>query len=202
MTKRFSPAAERNRDSILAVLQRIAPDVGHVLEIASGSGQHVEHFARALPGLVFQPTDPSPEARASVDRYVAESGLPNVRPARDVDVLQPDWERGVGLALVDVMVCINMIHIAPWEATGRLFDGASRLLAPKAPLLLYGPFKFGGAFLAASNEAFSASLKERDPTWGVRDHDDVVREARERGFDLEELAALPANNHAIVFRRR
>lgn len=201
MTKRFSPAAERNRDSILAVLRRIAPDVGHVLEIASGSGQHVEHFGRALPGLVFQPSDPSPEARASIDRYVAESGLSNVRPARDVDVLQPQWERGVGLALVDVIVCINMIHVALWEATGKLFDGASRLLAKGSPLLLYGPFRFGGAFLAPSNEAFSVSLKERDPTWGVRDHDDVVREARERGFHFDELSALPANNHAIVLRK-
>lgn len=201
MTKRFSAAAERNRDPILGVLSKVAPELGHVLEIASGSGQHVEHFARALPALVFQPTDPSPEARASVDLYIEQSGLGNVRPARDVDVMKPDWERTVGLAAVDVILCINMIHVAPWEATPRLFDGASRLLARGAALILYGPYRFGGVFLAPSNEEFSRSLKERDPTWGVRDYDDVVREARDRGFFMEELVALPANNHAIVFRR-
>ncbi|MFO0614626.1 MAG: DUF938 domain-containing protein [Polyangiaceae bacterium] len=201
MTKRFSAAAERNRQPILEVLREIAPDVGYVLEIASGSGQHVEHFARALPALVFQPSDPSPEARTSVDLYAREAGLTNVRPARDLDVLQPNWDAGVGLAMVDVVVCINMIHIAPWEATRRLFEGASRLLGTGSPLLLYGPYRFGGVFLAPSNEAFSQSLRERDPAWGVRDRDDVVREGRDAGFVLDKLVALPANNHALVFRR-
>ncbi len=201
MTKRFSAAAERNRDAILGVLQKVAPEVGYVLEIASGSGQHVEHFGRAMPALVFQPSDPSPEARASVDLYIEQAGLGNVRPAREVDVLQPHWERAVGLALVDVILCINMIHVAPWDATGKLLDGASRLLPQGAPLVLYGPFRFGGVFLAPSNEEFSRSLKARDPTWGVRDLDDVVREARDRGLHLDELIALPANNHAVVLRK-
>src|SRR5207244_3159395 len=103
--------------------------VGHVLEIASGSGQHIVHFAKALPGLVFQPTDPSTDARMSIDEMREEAGLSNVLQARSVDVLVPGWERGAGLTVVDAIVCINMIHIAPWEATGRLFAGAARLLA-------------------------------------------------------------------------
>jgi hypothetical protein len=200
MAKRISPAAERNRGPILDVLRRVLPASGHVLEIASGGGLHVVHFASALPDLVFQPSDPSPEARESIEELRVESGLANVLPPRAVDVLDPAWERAAGLGVVDGIVCINMLHIAPWEATAGLFRGAARLVAHDAPVVLYGPYRFHGRFLAPSNEAFSRSLAERNPAWAVRDVDDVERTAGAAGFVMDAPIELPANNHVLVFR--
>jgi cyclopropane fatty-acyl-phospholipid synthase-like methyltransferase len=201
LVRLHSPAAERNREPILDVLRRVLPPAGHVLEIASGSGQHVVHFARALPLLSFQPTDASEDARRSIDAERDDAGLPNILPARALDVLSEGWEAELGRSSFDAMVCINMIHIAPWEATLALFAGASTLLAGGAPLVLYGPFRFHGAFLAASNAEFSRSLGERNSSWGVRDVDDVEVVARRNGFDVETPIGMPANNHVLVCRR-
>jgi len=195
--KRHAPAAERNRGPILDVLRRLLPDDAFVLEIASGSGQHAAHFAAHLPGMTFQPTDPDPAARASIDAYRAEIGLPNVLSPLLLDASADDWP----VARADAIVCINMIHIAPFRACEGLFRGASRLLSPGGVLFTYGPYRFSGAFTAPSNEAFDASLRERDPAWGVRDTDDLGRLARESRLRLEETIPMPANNHTLVFRR-
>lgn len=194
--KRLAPAAERNKEPIAEALARILPERGTVLEIASGTGQHAAHFARRFPALRFVPSDPTSEALASIEAHRAEAGLDNLAPAERLDVLEPGWEREV-----DAMVCINMIHISPFEATLALFAGATRCLAAGAPLVLYGPYRFGGRFLAASNEAFDASLRERDARWGVRDLEELERVARASGFVLEEPLAMPANNHVLVARR-
>jgi SAM-dependent methyltransferase len=194
--KKTWPAPERNKEPIAEVLARVLPPRGTVLEIASGTGQHVAYFAQRFPALRFVPTDPSAEERASIDAHRAELGLDNVAPAERVDVLEDGWERPV-----DAILCSNMIHIAPFEATTGLFRGAARCLAPGAPLVLYGPFRFGGAFTAESNADFDASLRARDARWGVRDVDDVARVAAAHGFTLEAPIPMPANNHVIVARR-
>lgn len=194
--KRFSDAAERNKGPILEVLRRVLPERGRVLEIASGSGQHVVHFAAALPQLLFQPSDPSAEARASITVHVAESGVTNVAPPIDLDVLGSDPHSA------DAIVCINMIHIAPREATLALFAGAARSLGPGAPLVLYGPFRFDGVWSAPSNAAFDADLRRRNPAWGIRDTRDLLEIAEREGFEAEPPIPMPANNHVLVFRRR
>jgi cyclopropane fatty-acyl-phospholipid synthase-like methyltransferase len=194
--KRAAPAAERNKEPIAEALARILPERGTVLEIASGTGQHAAHFAGRFPGLRFVPTDAAPDALASIEAHRAEAGLDNLAPAERLDVLEPGWEREV-----DAIVCINMIHISPFEATLALFAGAARCLAPSSPLVLYGPYRFGGRFLAESNAVFDASLRERDARWGVRDVDELARVARDSGFALEEPLAMPANNHVLVARR-
>ncbi|MEK6636785.1 MAG: DUF938 domain-containing protein [Pseudomonadota bacterium] len=196
-TKRVAPAAARNRDAILAVLQDILPAQGSVLEIASGSGEHIIHFARALPHLHWQPSDPEPDAIASIAAWSAEAILPNIAPPKQLDVLAVDWP----VVRADAILCINMIHIAPWDATSGLMAGAARLLQPGAPLYLYGPFHQQGIPLAPSNADFDASLKARDPQWGLRHVDDVANVAARHGLALRETITMPANNMSLIFTR-
>lgn len=191
------PAPERNKGPILEVLARFVAPGDVVLEIASGTGQHVAHFAAALPAVTFLPSDPEADNRASVAAHVAELGLSNVEAPRDLDVRAAGWA-----CPASVVLCSNMIHIAPWSAAEGLFAGASECLAvSRGALLLYGPFRFHGSFSAASNEAFDASLRARDPAWGVRDVDDLDRLAQQHQLSRSETLALPANNHVLVFRR-
>ena len=194
--KRTPPDAERNAEPILAVLRRVLPPRGLVLEIASGSGYHAAVFAGALPGLVWQPTDADPDGLASIRAWVDHAALPGLRAPLLLDVTA-DWP----VAHADAVVCINMIHIAPWACALALLDGAARVLPAGAPLVTYGPYRFDGTFTAPSNAAFDESLRARDPAWGVRDVADLRREASARGLALEETVAMPANNHTLVFRR-
>jgi hypothetical protein len=194
---RQAPAAERNKAAILDVLRQVLPDRGLVLEIASGTGQHVVHFARALPALCWQPTDPDAALRESIAAHVAASGLENVSAPLALDARDGRWP----INRADAVVCINMIHIAPWSAAEGLVLGASHLLGAGAPLVLYGPFRQGGRHTAPSNEAFDASLRQRDPEWGVRDLDDVTVLARQHGFEPGQAVAMPANNLTVVFAR-
>jgi hypothetical protein len=192
-----SPAADRNKEPILEQLKRLLPASGVVLEVASGTGQHALHFARALPAIVWQPTEPDTALRAAIAARVSEAGLPNLRPPEPFDVLDAATP---GLT-ADAMLCINMIHIAPWAATQGLFRHAEVLLDGGSLLVLYGPYKIDGQHTAPSNEAFDASLRARNPGWGVRDLDAVAAAGRERSFDLVERVAMPANNQVVVFRR-
>jgi len=187
----------RNRDAILEVLRRVLPSVGLVLEVASGTGQHVAHFAQQLPDLEWQPTDLDPESRASARAWTHALGLVNVRPPLALDVTDP----GAWPVAADAIFCANMVHIAPWACCLGLLDGAARLLPGGRRLVTYGPYRFGGRFTAESNARFNASLEARDASWGVRDVDDITREAVARGFDLEETVEMPANNHLLVWRR-
>jgi hypothetical protein len=196
-----SPAALRNRGPILEVLRRHLPASGAVLELASGSGEHIVHFARALPSLVFQPSDPDAEARASIAERA--SGLANVRTPLAIDAAAPDWQVPADIAgSLVAIVCINMIHIASWSATLGLLEGAARLLGPQRLLYLYGPYRRGRRHTAPSNEAFDRDLRARNPAWGVRDLEDVEDEAAKRGFALDDVVEMPANNCSLVLRRR
>ncbi|MBP0589386.1 DUF938 domain-containing protein [Paraburkholderia sp. LEh10] len=196
--RQHAPSAERNREPILAVLERVLPATGLVLEIASGTGQHAIHFAAALPQLVWQPSDPDEEARASVAAWTAAAGLPNVRAPLALDVRDAQW----GIDAADAIVCINMIHISPWTSAQALIGGAGRLLGAGGVLYLYGPYRRGGAHTSDSNAAFDTQLKSRNPAWGVRDMEDVVALADAAGFDGDEPVAMPANNFSLVFRKR
>jgi len=194
---RTAPAAERNKDPILAVLQRALPQSGLVLEIASGTGQHAMHFARALPGLMWQPSEPDAQMRPSIAGWLAETGLPNVLPPLDLDVTRPDWP----IDRADAVVCINMVHISPWEATEQLLAGCGRILPAGGILYLYGPYRRGDRHTAPSNEAFDASLRQRNPKWGVRDLETVVEAASGHGMELSEVVEMPANNLSVLFAR-
>jgi SAM-dependent methyltransferase len=196
--RQFAPSAQRNRDPILAVLRETLPATGLVLEIASGSGEHAMHFAAALPGLSFQPSDPNAKARASIDAWAKEAALPNLLPALALDASTPGWP----LARADAVICINMIHISPWAATQGLIAEAARLLPPGGPLYLYGPYRQSGVPLAPSNAAFDESLRGRDPRWGLRELDTVAALAAAAGFGPPEVTAMPANNLSVVFRKR
>lgn len=197
-TRLFAPSAQRNREPILAVLREALPPEGLVLEIASGSGEHAVHFAGALPHLAFQPSDPNEEALASIDAWAKASALPNLRPALRLDAMAPDWP----IARADALICINMIHISPWAATAGLVGHAARRLPQGGPLYLYGPYRQSGVALAESNAAFDASLRGRNPEWGLRELDAVAALAAAAGFGAPEVTAMPANNLSVVFRKR
>ena len=194
--KRYAPATERNREPIREVLARELPAAGEVLEIASGSGEHAVAFARAFPGLSWQPTDPDPTALASIEAWRADAELPNLRAAVQLDASAPAWP----VTRAAAILCINMIHISPWEATLGLLDGAARILPTGGLLFTYGPYVIDGV-TAPSNLAFDQSLRSRDARWGVRELRTLEAAAAERGLALHATIALPANNHALVFRR-
>ena len=195
--RRFAPAATRNRDPILAVLRPLLPAAGTVLELASGTGEHIVHFARALPHLAWQPSDPSPEARASIAAWIAAETLANVRPPLDLDASAPAWPLGT----VDAILCINMVHISPWAATEGLMRGAGAHLAAGGLLYLYGPFRRADVPTAPSNEAFDADLRSRDPRWGLRDLETVRETAAAHGLRFEAIAEMPANNLSVIFHK-
>jgi len=193
-----APAVARNRDPILAVLRRILPPDGLVLEVASGTGEHAAYFAAALPQLLWQPSDPDAVARASIAAHGTAARLANLLPPLDLDAAADRWPA----TRADAVLCINMIHIAPWAAAMGLFAGAARLLPAGGVLYLYGAFKEGGCHTAPSNEAFDADLRARNALWGVRDLEEVAALARRHGLDHAETIAMPANNRSVVFRRR
>ena len=196
--RRHAPATQRNRDAILAVLRDVLPATGIVLEVASGSGEHVIHFARHLPDLTFQPSDPMAESLESVAAWVGSSGVANVLPPRRLDVTERPWP----VEAADAILCINMIHIAPWAATEGLLAGAATLLRQGAPLYLYGPYKRGGRHTADSNQAFDDQLRAQNPAWGVRDLEKVADLAESLGLSAPSITDMPANNLSVVFRRR
>ena len=199
----YSPSTARNREPIAAVLRRCLPAIGTVLEIASGTGEHVAWFATEFPGLAFQPSDPGPTERASIAAWISATGVANVRPPLDVDVAAPGWETDAALpAPLAAILCINMIHISPWAATLGLIRGAGQLLDDGGVLYLYGPHKRAGRHTAPSNAAFDASLRDQNPDWGVRDLEAVVAAAAARGFALEDIVEMPANNLSVILARR
>jgi hypothetical protein len=193
--KRHAPAADRNRDPILAVLRRLLPDQARVLEIGGGTGQHAAFFTSRAPWL-WQPTDADPSAVASTEAYRLESQNSGFLPPLQLDVRRDVWPAGP----FDALFTANVIHIAPWPVCLAIMEGATRALGPSGVLLVYGPFRFNGEFTAESNAAFDARLRNDDPAWGIRDVSDITAAASERGFGGPETIPMPANNHVLVFR--
>jgi SAM-dependent methyltransferase len=196
--RRHAPATARNREPIAAVLRAELPPSGLVLEVASGTGEHCVHFAPLFPALDWQPTDPDPSSLASIAAWTQSAACPNIRPPLALDASAPDWP----VAHADAILCVNMVHISPWEASLGLLGGAARLLAPGAPLILYGPYLREGVETAPSNLAFDADLRRRDPRWGLRAIEAMDAAAAERGLSRTALHEMPANNIMPVYRRR
>jgi len=201
---RHSPAAERNRQPILEVLQQVLPAHGIALEIASGTGQHVAHFATGLPGWTWQPSDAQADAFGSITAWCSRAGVANVREPVLLDVLAPRWPAAGAAftAAFDALYCANMLHISPWTTCAALMQGAARHLAPQGALILYGPFLERDVPTSPGNRAFDASLRQQDPAWGIRPLDDVTQEAARADLQLEQRFAMPAHNLLLVFRRR
>lgn len=196
--RRFAPATERNREPLLQVLTKWLPQSGNVLEIASGTGEHVMFFAQHFPALAFQPSDYSAEALESIEAWRQWSGVSNVLPPLHLDVEQTrSW-----CAPVEAILCINMLHIAPWTCTAALFRGAARHLQNDGVLITYGPYRRGGKHTASSNAAFDEALRAQDPSWGVRNLEDVAEVASAEGLTWVQEVEMPANNLALCFRAK
>jgi cyclopropane fatty-acyl-phospholipid synthase-like methyltransferase len=192
-----SAAAERNKDPILNVLESVLPCSGSVLEIASGTGQHICFFAAEMPHIRWQPTEPETESRDSIVARIREAGLTNVSAPIALDVHAPRWPVDSNY---DAVLCINMIHISPWSATTALCLGAARHLPETGKLVLYGPYLEQGT-AAQSNLDFDASLRRRNPEWGLRALEEVTRVAAEHGLRRLQVVRMPANNLSVVFAR-
>lgn len=195
--RRYAAATQRNREPILEVLSRVLPPGARVLEIASGTGEHVVFFAAALPQTHWQPTDLGDECLDSIAAWRDSVAAANVAPPVRLDVTAEAWPIGT----FDAIFSANLVHIAPWQACRGLMRGAGRHLQRGGVLVLYGPFRIGGEHTAPSNEAFDADLRMRDPAWGVRDLEAVVAEAEANGLLFEQRVAMPANNQTLVFRK-
>lgn len=195
--RRHAPATSRNRDPILAVLRRCLPERGLILEVASGTGEHAAYFAAQLPGITWQPTDHEAAQLESIRAWRQEAQLANLREPQKLSATAAVWP----VAAADAIVCINMIHIAPWAACEGLLDGAARILPDDGLLYLYGPFRIGGVHISESNAAFDAGLRAQDPAWGVRDLDEVAARAAVSGLRLVEVVEMPSNNRSVLFRR-
>lgn len=193
--KQSWPAPERNKQPIVEVLSRVFPARGRVLEISSGSGQHVVHFARVMPQLQWQPSDFDPANLASIRAWVEEEGLPNLLAPLELDVRAAEWEVGT----LDAAFNANMIHIAPWACCEGLFTGLGKHLRPGGVFVLYGPFHEAGQPTSESNARFDAGLRAQDPAWGVRDLEAVVEVAARAHLRLVERVQMPANNQCLVF---
>jgi SAM-dependent methyltransferase len=199
----FSPAADRNKQPILERLRDLLGDEGAALEIASGTGQHAEWFATALPGWTWQTSDADARALPALARRVEQAGLPGLKPPVLLDVLDAPWpSQGVAFAQeFDAIYCANMLHISPWATCAALMRGAARHLRPGGVLVTYGPYFEEGTVPAPSNLAFDRSLRERDPAWGIRRLKDVEAQARDAGLRLHARHEMPANNLLLVFGR-
>lgn len=197
--KHIAPAATRNQGPILEVLKGVLPSSGKVLEIASGTGQHVAFFAKACPHIEWVPSDPHPQARVSIAGWIADTAVDNVRQPKNVDVTRPEWYLEIEDTF-DGMVCINLLHISPWQACEGLMAGARTLLRPGSFLYIYGPFMRDGQHTSSSNEEFDRSLKHRNPDWGLRDVTDVAACADAHGLVLDRVIEMPANNLSLALR--
>lgn len=195
--KRYAPATLRNREAIAAVLALELPEAGLVLEVASGSGEHALYFAERFPSLTWQTSDPDPAALASIEAWRADHGRPNLLPPIALNGEDSDW----ALDQANAIFCANMVHIAPWEACEGMFAGAARLLPYGAPLILYGPYVEDDIETAPSNLAFDASLKARNPSWGLRNVADIDALGTDYGFARKARHEMPANNLTLVYRR-
>lgn len=214
--RRHSPAADRNKGAILAELQRLLPASGHLLEIASGTGQHAAFCAAGLPGWRWQPTDPDAVALVSITAWAEQQSSSGLLPARQLDVLAEPWSidntmpavpitfamRAAPITQWDAVFCANLLHIAPWACCRALMRGAARRLAPAGLLVTYGPYLVDGEPTAPGNHAFDADLRGRNPAWGLRWLHQVVAEADGAGLALCEQVDMPANNRLLVFKHQ
>ena len=195
--KQHAPSTERNRDDILAILRQVLPDQGTILETASGTGQHAVYFAPHFPEAVWQPSDHTAETLASIRTWAEQAAVPNLRDPLELDVTSPDWP----IDAADAIVNINMLHISAWTTCEGLLAGAARVLRADAPLFYYGAFFRRDRATAPSNVEFDRSLRQRDPSWGVRQLEDVLESAQSHGLSFDRVVDMPNNNYSLVLRR-
>ncbi len=198
--RRDAPATRRNAAAILEVLRETLPETGTILEIGSGTGQHASAFAPALAPRLWLPSDPDPGQRASIAAWIADMDPPRPLPPRAIDAAAPEWDVRAE-DNITAITSANVIHISPWSTSQGLIAGAGRILPPGGVLHFYGPFKRGGVHTTDSNAAFDASLRARDPAWGVRDLDDIEALAKTAGLILDRVIDMPSNNFSVVFKR-
>ena len=200
--KQYAPATQRNREHILEVLLRVLPSSGDILEVASGTGEHSLFFAPAFSPRLWIPSDPNPIARDSIEAWREESLIDNIQPPLNINVENSSWEIENKELNITTIVNINMIHISPWKACLGLMEGANRILPSEGILYLYGPYKQGGKHTAPSNESFNQYLRGENPEWGVKNLEDVIKVAEDKGLIFQEKVDMPANNLSVILQKK
>ncbi|EAZ91419.1 DUF938 domain-containing protein [Crocosphaera chwakensis] len=200
--KQYAPATQRNREYILEVLLRVLPSSGNILEIASGTGEHSLFFAPAFSPRQWIPSDPNPTARNSIEAWKQESLIDSIQSPLNINAASSRWGIEEQQLNITTIVNINMIHISPWSACLGLMEGAKRILPSKGILYLYGPYKQGGKHTALSNQSFDQSLRSQNPEWGVRNLEDVIKVAEEKGLIFKKKLEMPANNLSVIFEKK
>jgi SAM-dependent methyltransferase len=196
--KRTSAAAVRNRTPLATVLARVLPPTGRVLELGSGTGEHAVHLARLFPALMFQPSDPDPVARASIAAWAREAALPNLLLPLDHDLRLAGWHGRPA----DAVLCVNVLHVAPVACVDALCLGAARVLPPRGPLVVAGPFLRRGVPPTGRLARFDAELRAADPALGIREVEALHDAARRHGLEPEAELALPAEGDLLIVLRR
>ena len=201
--RQFSPSSQRNGPHILKILKGVLPKEGTVLEVGGGTGEHTVLFAPAFPGLQWLPTDPADDKLESIKAWIKVKPLPNLLPPQAIDAAAPRWpvEDQAITPPIAAIVCINMIHVSPWQAGLGLLAAAGRILPSGGILYLYGAYKVDGKYTAPSNKDFDEMLKKTDPEWGLRELRDVEKEANKHGLYLIDEIDMPANNLSVVFQK-
>jgi len=195
--RRYAPASARNRDPLLQVLKSLLPQTGTILEIASGTGEHACYFAPAFGTAIWQPTDTDESAIASINAHRQAEAPANLAPALHLNVMEPEWP----VNAADAVLCVNMVHIAPWACCENLLRGCAHVLSPGAPLVLYGPFKQDGTHTAPSNAEFDQTLRGENAKWGIRDIGEIAEAGKASGLTIEDPIAMPSNNFCVILRQ-
>jgi len=201
----YAPAAERNKDAIYACLKERLPKSGSLLEIASGTGEHAAHLCPLFPNIDWQATNFDEEHLTSAISWQEHCQLENFLPVLSLDACSDIWpveKNEYTHAPFDALFNANMIHISPWAVCEGLFAGANRVLKTGGKLYLYGPFKLNGEHTSESNVKFEQWLKDKDPSFGVRDLADVIKVASANSLSHEESCGMPANNFIQVFVKK
>ncbi|XP_064097654.1 methyltransferase-like 26 [Macrobrachium nipponense] len=200
-------AAENNKEPIFKVLEKVIPEKFggdanlSALEISSGSGQHVVYFAERFPKISFQPSDIEDRCIKSIKEYISEAKLENVKEPLVIDISKPlsEWSSTVAEKSVDVIININMVHITPWKCAEGLFAAAGKLLKAGGIMATYGPYAIHGEITPESNVSFNESLKAKNAEWGLRDIDDLEKEAKNNGLTFDAMFDMPANNKTLIW---
>ncbi len=199
--KQFAPATQKNKNFILPVLKKYLPKQGNILEISSGTGEHCVYFAPHFPRNLWLPSDINPNALESIEAWSNDSKAKNIQPPFYLDVTTPSWFDSLKDKNINSVICINMIHIAPWEACLGLMKGAGEILKPEGILYLYGAYKRHNRHTTSSNENFDQYLQAQNPTWGVRNLETVVEVAKKHQLKLQAVLEMPSNNLSVIFAK-
>lgn len=197
--KLVAPAAARNVETLCDLLAEFAPLRGNALELASGTGQHIVRFASRLPDLNWQPSEVDSSRQASIDAYVTDAALSNLRAPIRLNACSSHWSDEVPSQ--SLILLTNLLHLISTDEAEQLISQAAHALAPQGTFIIYGPFKRGGKLTSDGDRAFHRNLSQHDPDIGYKNDAAIINVAEKAGLGLKRAVELPANNLALILTK-